>query len=168
MAKLLKDLKRSGKSYATPSAGGSAPRNAPRHFVRHAAFIALALCLALAACGKAPLKDGEWSGKSGPDDTGAWGEISVTVRDGKVAACTFITRQKDGTIKGEDYGKINGEIANADFYEKAQLAVRAMDRYAQQFTETGSLNQVDAVSGATTSHKQFVEAVERALAKARE
>jgi major membrane immunogen (membrane-anchored lipoprotein) len=104
---------------------------------------------------------------SGADDTGAWGEISVTVREGRVAACTFITRQKDGTVKGEDYGKINGEISSADFYEKAQLAVRAMERYAKQFAETGSLEKVDAVSGATVSHSQFVEAAEGALAKAR-
>jgi major membrane immunogen (membrane-anchored lipoprotein) len=126
------------------------------------------LCLALAGCGKAALKDGVYEGSSGADDTGAWGEISVTVREGRVAACAFITRRKDGTIKGEDYGKINGEITNAGFYEKAQLAVRAMERYAKQFTETGSLAKVDAVSGATIAHNQFVEAAEQALAKARE
>jgi major membrane immunogen (membrane-anchored lipoprotein) len=133
-------------------------------FLRVVCFV----CLALAACGKAALKDGVYEGRSGADDTGAWGEVSVTVREGRVAACVFITRQKDGTIKGADYGKINGEISNAGYYEKAQLAVRAMDRYAQEFTETGNLNKVDAVSGATISHDQFTEAVEAALKKARE
>ncbi|MDR2553022.1 MAG: FMN-binding protein, partial [Treponema sp.] len=94
------------------------------------------------------------------------GEITLTVKDGKPGACTFITRQKDGTIKAEDYGKIGGEISNADFYEKAQLAVRAMKGYAEQFVETGSLEKVDALSGATISYEQFLEAAEKALEKA--
>ena len=138
--------------------------------MRGAGFFLCAACLALAlaACGGAALKDGVYEGASGPDESGAWGEISVTVREGRVAVCRFITRQKDGTVKGEDYGKINGEISNAGFYEKAQLAVRAMAGYAEQFARTGSLDQVDAVSGATIAHGQFVEAAERALAKARE
>jgi major membrane immunogen (membrane-anchored lipoprotein) len=125
------------------------------------------LCLAVSGCAAASLKDGVYEGASGADDTGAWGEISVTVRDGKVAGCVFVTRQKDGTVKGADYGTINGEIANADFYAKAQLAVRAMEQYAKEFTETGNLDQVEAVSGATVSYNQFLEAAERALEKAR-
>jgi major membrane immunogen (membrane-anchored lipoprotein) len=126
------------------------------------------VCLALGACGKAALKDGVYEGASGVDDTGAWGEARITVREGRVAACAFSTWEKDGAVKGEDYGKINGEISNANYYEKAQLAVRAMERYAKQFAETGNLNKVDAVSGATISHDQFTEAVEQALKKARE
>jgi major membrane immunogen (membrane-anchored lipoprotein) len=43
-----------------------------------------------------------------------------------------------------------------------------MERYAEQFAETGSLEKVDAVSGATIAHGQFVEAAEAALKKARE
>ena len=136
--------------------------------MKTAGLLLCVVCLVMAACGKAPLKDGVYEGASGADDTGAWGEVSVTVREGRVAACVFITRQKDGTVKAEDYGKINGEISNADYYEKAQLAVRAMERYAKQFTETGNLNKVDAVSGATIAHNQFVEAAEAALKKARE
>jgi major membrane immunogen (membrane-anchored lipoprotein) len=113
------------------------------------------------------LKDGVYEGASGADDTGAWGEVSLTVRDGQVAACAFITRQKDGAIKGDDYGKINGEISNAAFYEKAQLAVRAMGDYAAQFVERGSLDKVDAVSGATIAYNQFLEAAGAALEGAR-
>lgn len=119
--------------------------------------------LLLFSCAARGLRDGVYEGASAPDDTGAWGELTLTVKDGKVGACTFITRQKDGTIKAEDYGKIGGEIANADFYEKAQLAVRAMKRYTEQFTQTGSLEKVEAVSGATIAYKQFLEAAEKAL-----
>jgi major membrane immunogen (membrane-anchored lipoprotein) len=135
--------------------------------VKTAGLLLCVVFLTLAACGKVALKDGDYEGASGADDTGAWGEMSVTIRDGRVAACAFITRQKDGTVKDDDYGKINGEISNADYYEKAQLAVRAMVRYAKQFAGTGSLDKVEAVSGATISYNQFLDAAEKALEKAR-
>jgi major membrane immunogen (membrane-anchored lipoprotein) len=121
----------------------------------------------LTNCKGSAYKDGVWSGKSGVDDTGAWGEITITIEQGKVALCVFITRQKDGTVKAEDYGKVHGEVSNAAYYEKAQLAVRAMNRYAQQYAETGRLDAVDSISGATIAYDQFMEAAERALAAAK-
>jgi major membrane immunogen (membrane-anchored lipoprotein) len=121
-------------------------------------------CVFISGCGAAKLKDGVFSGKSSTDDTGAWGEITITIKQGMVSGCVFITRQKDGTVKAEDYGKVNGEISNAAFYEKAQLAVRAMKRYAQQYAETGRLDAVDSISGATIAYNQFIEAAEEALA----
>ena len=120
----------------------------------------------LGGCGKKAYRDGVYTGKSGPDDRGAWGEVTVTITDGRVSDCLFVTRQKDGAIKGEDYGKVNGEISNQDFYNKAQLAVRAMEQYARSYRETGDLKKVDAVSGATIAFNQFIEAVEFALEKA--
>jgi major membrane immunogen (membrane-anchored lipoprotein) len=128
---------------------------------------ALFAAAVLINCKGPAYQDGTWSGKSGEDDTGAWGEITITIKQGAVADCLFITRQKDGTVKAEDYGKINGEISNPDYYEKAQLAVRAMKRYAQQYVETGRLDAVDSVSGATNAYNQFMEAAEQALAAAK-
>jgi major membrane immunogen (membrane-anchored lipoprotein) len=128
---------------------------------------ALAASLVLASCGNAKLKDGVFRGASGPDDRGAWGEATVTVADGKIEACAFVTRQKDGSVKGAEYGMINGEISNADYYEKAQFAVRAMDAYAAQFAETGALTKVDAISGATIAYGQFMEAAGAALEASR-
>jgi major membrane immunogen (membrane-anchored lipoprotein) len=129
--------------------------------------MAVLAVMVLTNCKGPAYQDGAWSGKSGEDDTGAWGEITITIKQGAVTGCVFITRQKDGTVKAEDYGKINGEISNPDFYEKAQLAVRAMKRYAQQYAETGRLDAVDSVSGATIAYNQFMEAAERALAAAK-
>jgi major membrane immunogen (membrane-anchored lipoprotein) len=137
------------------------------------AFCTLALITAvfaaagLANCTGPAYRDGAWTGKSEEDDTGAWGEITITIERGAVSGCLFITRQKDGTVKAEDYGKINGEISNPDYYEKAQLAVRAMKRYAQQYAETGRLDVVDSISGATIAYNQFMEAAETALKAAR-
>ncbi|MDR0759740.1 MAG: FMN-binding protein, partial [Treponema sp.] len=119
-----------------------------------------AVLLAAAGCGSRGYADGVYSGKSGADDTGAWGEVTLTIAGERVADCQFITRQKDGTLKDENYGKVNGEISNQDYYDKAQLAVRAMEQYAEAFRETGDLRKVEAVSGATIAFDQFTEAVE--------
>jgi major membrane immunogen (membrane-anchored lipoprotein) len=130
-------------------------------------IIVFCAAVVLLGCSKAGLRNGVYQGTSGADDTGAYGVITLTVAGGNIAACDFVTRQKDGTVKGEDYGKVNGEIANRDFYEKAQLAVRAMKRYAEQYAETRDLNAVDAISGATIAYNQFLEAAEEALRAAR-
>ncbi|MDR1249361.1 MAG: FMN-binding protein [Treponema sp.] len=121
-----------------------------------------------AGCGNPSYKDGIYSGRSAEDDTGAWGEVVLTIAGGKIAACDFVTREKNGTVKGEDYGKINGEIAKQDYYDKAQLAVRAMEQYAREYVEKQRLQDIDAISGATIAYDQFNEAVEYALEKARQ
>jgi major membrane immunogen (membrane-anchored lipoprotein) len=120
-----------------------------------------------AGCGKQAYQDGVYSGQSEADDTGAWGEVTLTIAGGRTTGCGFLTRQKDGAVKDENYGKVNGEISNRDFYDKAQLAVRAMAQYARQYQETGDIKKVDAVSGATIAYNQFLEAVENALEKAK-
>jgi major membrane immunogen (membrane-anchored lipoprotein) len=122
----------------------------------------------LAGCGERSYRDGVYSGKSSADDTGAWGEVTITIAGARITGCQFITRQKDGTVKDENYGKVNGEISNQDYYNKAQLAVRAMDQYAGDLTEKQRLKDIDTVSGATIAYNQFIEAVENALETARE
>jgi major membrane immunogen (membrane-anchored lipoprotein) len=123
----------------------------------------IAAALSLGGCGASSdassLGDGVYTGVSGEDDDGAYGEVNITVEDGLITACDFVTWQKDGSVKDEDYGKVNGEISNRDFYDKAQLAVRAMKQYADELVETQSEESVDAVSGATIAHGQFLEAV---------
>jgi major membrane immunogen (membrane-anchored lipoprotein) len=125
--------------------------------------LCFAAVLAVSSCGKSAYHDGVYAGKSSSDDTGAYGEVTVTITGGKISECRFITIQKDGSIKDENYGKVNGEISNADYYNKAQLAVRAMEQYARELVERQSLDKIDAVSGATIAWNQFVEAVGNAL-----
>lgn len=124
----------------------------------------------LTGCGdstRSKYKDGVYTAISGNDDKGAYGEVTLTIKDGEIADCKFITYQKDGKIKAEDYGKINGEISNRDYYEKAQLSVRAMKKYAEDFKAAKSLKGVEAVTGATVSYNQFAEAVEKTLSQAK-
>jgi major membrane immunogen (membrane-anchored lipoprotein) len=139
---------------------------------------ALALLLALftlTACGSSTpaadtsgnsYKDGTYTGVSGADEKGAYGEITLVIRGGEISDCTYVTYQKDGTIKAEDYGKVNGEIENPDYYEKAQLAVRAMQQYADELAQKKNPKDVEAVSGATNSYNQFQEAAFQALDEA--
>ncbi|MDR2355633.1 MAG: FMN-binding protein [Clostridiales Family XIII bacterium] len=133
------------------------------------AGIALSIALTLLICGcgasdtAIPEEDGLYTGFSSEDDDGAYGEVTVAVEDGAITACGFVTRQKDGSIKDEEYGKVNGEISNREFYDKAQLAVRAMQQYADALVELQSAAKVDAISGATIAHGQFLEAVADAL-----
>ena len=126
-------------------------------------FAAVLLAALVTGCGKQSYADGTYTGKSGPDDDGALGEVTLTIAGGKISACVFVTRQKDGSVKYQNYGKINGEISNQSYYEKAQLAVEAMKKYAADLGRIGSLDGVEAVSGATISYNQFTEAVEEAL-----
>jgi major membrane immunogen (membrane-anchored lipoprotein) len=121
----------------------------------------------LSGCGGAPAyTDGVYTGRSGLDDTGAYGEVTVTIRDGAVADCRFVTWQEDGSLKDEEYGKVNGAISSQAYYNSAQLAVQAMGRYAEQLVEVQLPDEVDVITGATISHDQFLEATAEALAAA--
>jgi major membrane immunogen (membrane-anchored lipoprotein) len=65
-------------------------------------------------------KDGAYIGRSGEGNQDAYGEVTITIKDGAITICEFVTWQKDGTIKDENYGKVNGEISNQEYYDKAQ------------------------------------------------
>ena len=137
---------------------------------------AAALCaVSLAGCGGAPVSysDGTYEARSseyisedGSEEGNGYGIVSVTISGGSVTECTFTTYELDGTQKGEEYGKKSGSIANKDFYNKAQKAVAACDKYAEALVLSGDVNAVDAISGATINYQQFQEAASAALAQA--
>lgn len=124
-------------------------------------------------CGSPSYKDGNYTGKSDiyEDNDGegdGYGEVSITIKDGKITDCEFNTYEKNGTLKDENYGKQDGEVANQDFYNKAQKALAGSKEYARLLVESGDYHSVDAISGATISYEQFMEAVDEALSKAKE
>ena len=130
----------------------------------------------LTACGSAKTyKDGTYTGEStvyqnddGTEDGNGYGVVTLTISGGKISDCVFETFEPDGTLKDEDYGKVSGEIANQDFYNKAQKAIGAAPMYAAALVEHGSTDGVDAISGATINYNSFLEAVDDALSKAAE
>lgn len=139
-------------------------------------LLALLSGIALAGCsgeavdvnvGDGGFTDGTFTGRSSADDKGAWGEVTLTIAGNDVTAVTFVLRQSDGTAQDENYGKVNGKIINEETYRKAQAAVAAAPQYAARLEETDDLDAVDAITGASLSHRQFVEAVTDALDQAR-
>ena len=131
----------------------------------------------LTGCGNSNVtyKDGTYEGKSsvyesedGSDDGNGYGVVTIIIENGQITECTFQTYEVDGTLKGEDYGKEDGRIANKDYYNKAQKANAARAEYANMLVANGQLNGIDAISGATINYNEFVEAVENALEEAKE
>lgn len=141
------------------------------------AVLACALLLGSALCGcggsaNRTYKDGTYTGKSAVytgDEEGngnGYGEVTITVKDNKITACEFKTYEENGTLKGDDYGKIDGEIKNQDYYNKAQKAIKGSEMYAQSIIGKSKPDEVDSISGATFSYNQFTDAVLDALDKA--
>ena len=148
---------------------------------------ALVVCLAFTACGggessgsgSAPAAadasgtsgsyaDGTYEGRSSDfeaDESGngaGYGQVQIEIKDGSIASCTFTLYELDGTVKDETYG---ADLSKENRL-KAQKAVQSADKYASMLVENGSLSGVDAISGATISHNEFIEAVNDALSKA--
>lgn len=133
----------------------------------------------LCACGGSTVyQDGTYTGQSRVfegDDEGngdGYGIVTLTIKDNTITACEFQTYEPDGTVKDDDYGKIDGEIKNEDYYHKAQQAIKGSGMYAQMLVTAGDPNsfedQIDAISGATYSYDQFIDAVYDALSQAAE
>ncbi|MBR1691734.1 MAG: FMN-binding protein [Lachnospiraceae bacterium] len=134
----------------------------------------LSLAALTAGCGGSKsYADGTYEGKSevfenedGSEEGNGYGVVSITIKDNQIVDCTFQTYEPDGTLKGEDYGKADGAIANKDYYNKAQKAVAACEEYANMLVANGQLDGIDAISGATINYGQFQEAVKDALKQA--
>ena len=134
----------------------------------------LSLAALTAGCGASQsYADGTYEGKSevfenedGSEEGNGYGVVSITIKDNQIVDCTFQTYEPDGTLKGEDYGKADGAIANKDYYNKAQKAVAACEEYANMLVANGQLDGIDAISGATINYGQFQEAVKDALKQA--
>ncbi|MGP1444516.1 FMN-binding protein [Treponema sp.] len=101
------------------------------------------------------------------DDWGGNAEITITITDGKITACEFLSYDKDGKLKGEDYGKTDGVIKNAGLYKIAQAALAGAAQYGQKLIQTQQPDMVDAVAGATVSHELFQNAAGIALRQAK-
>ena len=140
--------------------------------------LVLSLALALAACGgeqsssgvpaSSALKDGVYTGRStdheaDEDGNGSgYGEVSIEIKDNAIVSCDFSMYELDGTLKDETYGS----GLSKENRLKAQKAVQSAGKYASMLVEAGSLEGIDAISGATISFDEFTEAVNDALSKA--
>ena len=112
----------------------------------------------------ANLNDGTFTGQSRTHEAGVdgdgYGIIAITVEDGKIVDAQFQAFLPDGTPKDKNYGK------DGAYYGVAQKVVSTGDEYAKALVEAGTIDGVDAVSGATFLYDQFVEATEAAVEEA--
>ena len=110
------------------------------------------------------IKDGTFTGQSSTleanVDGDGYGIITITVENGKIVDAKFQAFLPDGTPKDKDYGK------DGPRYAVAQKVVSTGDDYAKALVEAGSIDGVDAISGATFLYDQFVEATEAATKEA--
>lgn len=113
-------------------------------------------------------KDGTFHAFTGiKDDWGGNAEVTITVVNGKITTCEFLSYDKDGKLKDEDYGKTNGVIKNVGLYKIAQAALEGAAQYGQKLIQTQQLDMVDAIAGATVSHELFQNAAGIALRQAK-
>ena len=113
-------------------------------------------------------KDGVYKAVSGiKDDWGGNAEVTITIKDGNIIDCEFLSYDKDGMLKGEDYGKTDGVIKNAGLYKIAQEAVKNAAKYGPALVKTQRLDKVDAIAGATVSYELFENVVGIALKQAK-
>lgn len=125
-------------------------------------FLIFVMSIYLVSCSSG-YKDGSYKGENVDDENGSSMQVEITIKDNKIITCTMIARDSEGNVKDENYGKSAGDI----MYKKAQRAVEGMAKYPDLLVETGNIEDVDAVAGATVSGKQFKLAVEDALKKAK-
>ena len=132
-------------------------------------ILVLCLCLTLAGCGSG-YTEGTYEAKSSLYEGdasqnipgGDYGIVKLRIENGKIAECTYEMYDPDGVLKGSEYGK----DSDKELYQIAQRSVQAGQSYANQLVEKQSLDEVDAISGATTAYTQFVEAADKALSDA--
>ena len=134
----------------------------------------LTLIFSLSACGgeKKPssFADGTYTGRSSnfeEDESGngaGYGEVEIVIKNNRIVSCTFKMYELDGTLKDESYG---ADLSKENRL-KAQKAVQSVEKYASRLVEAGGLDGVDAISGATISYNEFIEAVNNALSTAAE
>ena len=136
-----------------------------KKYIRIASLLT-AMAVITGCGGSVKLADGSYEGTSsvytnpdGSDAGNGYGVVKITVK--------VKTYEPDGKEKDSEYGKKQGNVANRDFYNKAQKAVKACDEYADLLVQSGNPDDIDAISGATINHDQFVEAAKIALDSAK-
>ena len=97
------------------------------------------------------------------DDWGGTAEVEIKIEEGKIVECTFLSYEKNGKLKGPEYGKVDGVIKNMGLYKIAQASILRAAEYGQKLIETQNIDDVDVIAGASISYKLFKDAVENAL-----
>ena len=134
-------------------------------------IILVALCfICIFSCSKTETKksikykDGVYKSFANiKDDWGGTAEVEIKIEEGKIVECTFLSYEKNGNLKGPEYGKVDGVIKNVGLYKIAQASILRAAEYGQKLIQTQNIDDVDVIAGASISYKLFKDAVENAL-----
>lgn len=105
------------------------------------------------------LKDGSYTAaQDNYDDYGWKGQITVEVKEGKVATVDFDYVNKDNKLKSQDQGYIKA----MEDKTKVNLA-KAMEELEGKLVGSSAVTAVDAVTGATATSNDFNTLAAKAL-----
>ena len=114
-------------------------------------FFVSILTTFMVGCGNKALQDGTYTSEDLNYDAHGWkASVTLTVSSGRISDAKFEYTAEDGTTKG----------GNTAYGEKMAAAVgitpdEYIAGYTQKLVDTQDPTKIDAISGATTSHKDF-------------
>ncbi len=105
-------------------------------------------------------EDGTHEAELEPDERGWKAVVEVTVEGGKITAAAFDEVNEEGAKKSEDeeYLERWGTAANID-------ASEVYPKYEEDLIETQDVEEVEVITGATSTHEKFQDVVKKALGK---
>ncbi len=122
------------------------------------AFLCVAL-LFISCAEELTLQDGQYFKISEKSRNGGYLEVTLVIKDGEIQGCDMLMYTKDGNLKDETYGT----GSTPEVYQAAQAALTAAKEYPNLLVELGSIDEVDAISGATETYDVFKEVVEEII-----
>ncbi len=108
-------------------------------------------------------RDGVYEGEYRNENGGGGTKVVLEIENNAIVGCQMTATDAEGHVKDENYGKNDSE-AN---YRLCQISVAGMRQYPGELLRTQDIDKVDAVSGATVTHREFQIAVRQALQKAK-
>ncbi|UPQ85279.1 FMN-binding protein [Ignavigranum ruoffiae] len=98
-----------------------------------------------------PLQDGEFTAKGEVDEHGWSPMMTMVVKDGKITEVTYDYENAEGKLKSED------EEYNKNMEDKTGVsAAEAMEELSAALVEKQKVEEVDVVSGATSTSEEFM------------
>lgn len=144
-------------------------------------LIVLSMLLTLVSCGdgeKAPTggagdanvgaareskwKDGVYTEKSEKEKNGGYVIVTLTIENGAIKLCTMEMYDRENNPKDEKYGSGGPD----QVYKIAQAAIESAAQYPELLVQAGSIEDVDAISGATETYDVFRDVVQKLLEQA--
>ena len=108
------------------------------------------------------LKDGYYTAQAAEYNNG-WKEfVTLCISNGEVVSVEYNAKNASGYIKSWDMAYMRRMNSIVGTYPNQYTR-----KYAADFLQTGDVNQIDAIAGASTSYKSFIKLLSSALENAK-